>query len=171
MYVVYSTLLCIAFHIYIFVLSIGFVYRIAMIYMWQTQVEINIIPLRISTELPRSKRCSAELQLRVGLIRLRRLNRYSTACSTFTQNCHLWCPSCITFSRVGAHQQWSSCTWQCHKCPRRPKAKVLPRSLSWVQDYQTVEGFLGRKCSHSNDHMPQSCRSQFCWEPQLFKVC
>ena len=27
-----------------------------------------------------------------------------------------------TFSRVGAHQQWSSCTWQCHKCPWRPTA-------------------------------------------------
>ena len=133
MYVVYSTLLCIAFHIYIFVLSIGFVYRIAMIYMWQTQVEINIIPLRISTELPRSKRCSTELQLRVGLIRLCRLNRYS--CCVF--NFYPELPHMVSFmhyhsifSRVGAHQQWSSCTWQCHKCPRRPKAKVLPRSLS-----------------------------------------
>ena len=39
------------------------------------------------------------------------------------------------FYRIGAHQQWSSCTRQCHKCPGRPKAKVLPCSLSWVQDH------------------------------------
>ena len=160
---------------YIFVqCTLNWFYRIAMICMWQTQVEINIILLRISTELPRSKRCSAELQLRVGLIWLRRLNRYS--CCVF--NFHPELPHMVsfiiyyilnesfvlqrfergnavklhnkimfnfypelphmvsfmhyhsTFSRVGAHQQWSSCTWQCHKCPGGPKAKVHPRSLS-----------------------------------------
>ena len=41
--------------------------------MWQSQVEI--IPLRISTALPRSKRCSAVLPLRVRLTRAVKLHQ------------------------------------------------------------------------------------------------
>ena len=39
-------------------------------YMWQSRVEIDHIPLRDLTVLPRSKRCSAVLPLRAGLIRM-----------------------------------------------------------------------------------------------------